>query len=334
MANLTNLLTDDQIRALHDLIQNHYNAIVYNTIKTKGFLTEQEVDTLIKKGLVDPSLRNPLLDAYMFGKIQHVIGQKAARVMTYSRFVKYLSMNPLPLTAIETAAISNVNKVASYYIANKLADKAQAEVAQLVRDADKRMIAGALRDKLPTNIQRRENIRALATQLSRQVQNHSEDFLRIAHTEKHNAMQAGVASEMFKIDSDIQVVKIPSHDACRYCISLYVKPDGNLRVFKLKNIMNNSNVGQKKRDWKPTVDAVHPFCACQLARIPKGFFWNPKTRFVEPLVKSMATLQKDGTYKWSHSIGGMDMEKKLKPLDDMLKGLSTMASMTGVHCDH
>lgn len=334
MANLTNLLTDSQIRALHDLIQNHYNAVVYNTIKTKGFLTEAEVDSLIKKGLIDSSLRNPLLDAYMFGKIQHVIGQKAARVMTYNRFVKYLSMNPVALTAIETAAISNVNKVASYYIANKLADKAKAEVAQLIRDADRKMIAGALRDQLPTNIQRRESLNALASKLGRQVQSHSEDFLRIAHTEKHNAMQAGVASAMYDVDPAIKVVKIPSHDACAYCIKLFVKPDGNLRIFRLKDIMTNSNVGRKKRDWLPTVDAVHPWCGCELTRIPKGFFWNPKTRFVEPLVKSMAILQKDGTYNWAHSIGGMKTEKRLKPLDDMMKGLSTMANMTGVHCDH
>ncbi len=335
MPSLSSLLTDAQLRALHDLIQSYHNAIVYNTIKTKGFLTEEDIDDLEKKGLIDPSLRNPLLDAYKFGKIQHILGQKTARTMSYERFKKFLSMNPLPLSTIEVAAIRSVNKIASNYIAQTLSERVKTNLTATVYDVEREMVADALRDVLPTNIKRRESLNKLASKLREQVKGYDDDFLRIAHTEKHNAMQAGVASEMYKIDPDIDVVKIPAADACKYCKALFLNKDGTLKVFKLKDIANNSNVGKKRAQWKPTQGTVHPWCGCQLARIPKGFWWNPKTRFVEPLVKSRPQLQKGGTYKYDYSFAGhldTDKESKLEPLDYMLKGLAFENQMFGGHC--
>lgn len=338
MATLNNLLTDAQVRALYDLIQSYYNAMVYNTIRTKGYLTKEEVDDLVAKGLVDDTLRNPLLDAYQFGKIQHIIGEKAARQMSYKQFKSFLASNPIALSVTEAAAIRSVNKVASKFLAGNLANKVKSDVTDIINNANRAMIAEAIRTELPKNIEKRETILKLASQIKKQIGAYSDDFQKIAHTEKHNAMQAGVATEMYNIDKDIRVVKIPAPDACVYCKNLFIKPDGNLRVFRLKDIINNSNVGRSKKNWLPTVDAVHPWCGCQMSRIPKGFWWNPKTRFIEPLIKSLAILQKNGTYKYKHALRGQsldgDKEMSLKIMDDTLKGLALSQSVIGGHCGH
>lgn len=338
MATLNNLLTDKEIRALHELVQSYYNALVYNTIRTKGFLTEDEVDDLLKLGLIDDTLRNPLLDAYKFGKIQHIIGQEAARKMNYGQFKRYLAGNPMPLSATEAAAIRSVNKVASNYLAGNLANKVKSDVNTIISDANRKMIADAIRTELPKNIEKRETILKLASEIKKQMGAYSDDFQKIAHTEKHNAMQAGVATEMYNVDPDIKVVKIPARDACPYCIKLFTNPDGSLKIFRLKDIINNSNVGKSKTNWLPTVDAVHPWCGCELARIPRGYWFNPKTRFVEPLVKSSAKLKKDGTYSYDHSLRGKplsdDKEKKLEIMDSVLKGIAYSQSLIGEPCGH
>lgn len=328
MATLNNLLTDAQVRALHALIQSYYNALVYNTIRTKGYMSKADVDDLVKRGLIDDTLRNPLLDAYMFGKIQHVIGQAAARRMNYTQFKRYLKTNPLPLSAVEVAAIASVNKVASKYLADNLANKVKSDVSDIINNSNRKMIADAIRTQLPKNIEKRQSILKLASEIKKQVGSYSDDFQKIAHTEKHNAMQAGVATEMYDIDPDIKVVKIPAPDACRYCIKLFINKDGSLKIFRLKDIVNNSNVGRSKTNWLPTVDAVHPWCGCELARIPRGFWYNPKTRFIEPLVKSMYTLKKDGTYEYKHLIKGKPLkEEKLEVMDNVLKGIALSQNM-------
>jgi len=338
MATLNNLLTDGEMRSLYDLIQSYYNALVYNTIRTKGFLTEDEIDDMVKLGLIDDTLRNPLLDAYKFGKIQHIIGQEAARRMTYGQFKRYLASNPMPLSTAEAAAIRSVNKVASKYLAGNLSSKVKSDVADIINNANRSMIADAIRTELPKNIEKRETILKLASQIKKQIGAYSDDFQKIAHTEKHNAMQAGVATEMYNIDRDIRVVKIPAPDACKYCIKLFTKPDGSLRVFLLKDIVNNSNVGRSKSNWLPTVDAVHPWCGCELARIPKGYWFNPKTRFVERLVKSFGKLNKDGTYSYEHSMRGEplnpDKEKNLQVMDNVLKGIALSQKFIGAPSEH
>jgi len=244
----------------------------------------------------------------------------------------------MKLSAIEAAAIRSVNKVASKYLAGNLANKVKSDVSDIINNANRKMIADAIRTELPKNIEKRQTILKLASEIKKQIGAYSDDFQKIAHTEKHNAMQAGVATEMYKVDPNIKVVKIPALDACRYCKKLFINPDGTLKVFRLKDIVNNSNVGKSKTAWLPVVDSVHPWCGCELARIPQGFWFNPKTRFVEPLIKSASTLQKNGTYTYKHSLRGKplngDEEKKLDVFDNVLKGISLSQSLIGGHCEH
>ena len=258
--------------------------------------------------------------------------------MSYNQFKRYLVSNPMPLSTTEAAAIRAVNKVASKYLAGNLSNKVKSDVSDLINNANRKMIADAIRTELPKNIEKHQTILKLASEIKKQMGAYSDDFQKIAHTEKHNAMQAGVATEMYKVDPNIKVVKIPALDACRYCKKLFLNPDGTLKIFRLKDIVNNSNVGKSKTNWLPTVDAVHPWCGCELARIPRGFWFNPKTRFVEPLLKSASTLQKNGTYIYKHSLRGKplddDKEKKLDVFDNVLKGISLSQSLIGGHCEH
>ena len=55
------------------------------------------------------------------------------------------------------------------------------------------------------------------------------------------------------------------------------------RIFLLSELeANGTNVGRKRRDWLPTVGAVHPWCREILLDIPKGWGFNDAWEIVPP----------------------------------------------------
>jgi hypothetical protein len=106
------------------------------------------------------------------------------------------------------------------------------------------------------------------------------DWGRIVETEGNNVFQNGKALKMLEEDSEVMVVKVVYPLACRHCIKAYLtngigsKP----RVFKLVDLIKNGdNIDRKVADWKPVVGSIHPWCRCDLKKIPKGYEWNEET---------------------------------------------------------
>lgn len=68
---------------------------------------------------------------------------------------------------------------------------------------------------------------------------------------------------------------------CKHCIKFYTTNGigSEPRTFKLMDlIMNGDNIGLKVKDWKPTLQGVHPFCRCNLRYVPKGYVWDEETK--------------------------------------------------------
>ena len=81
--------------------------------------------------------------------------------------------------------------------------------------------------------------------------------------------------------SDPLVYKDVYVGACRHCIALYLT-DGlgsASRLFKLSVLVaNGSNIGRKVKDWRATVDGVHPFCRCLLRTHTESTIWDKKKK--------------------------------------------------------
>lgn len=73
--------------------------------------------------------------------------------------------------------------------------------------------------------------------------------------------------------------KRPSPGACRHCLRLHIGPDGNPRIFRLGDL-GASNVGRRKADWEVVRGATHPFCTCELGRVPAGWGFDEDGRLV------------------------------------------------------
>jgi hypothetical protein len=69
------------------------------------------------------------------------------------------------------------------------------------------------------------------------------------------------------------------------CLKAYLGPDGKPRVFTLRELVSNgSNFGRKQKDWLPTLEAMHPWCVCDLVRLPDGWGFDEDNNMV-PLPK-------------------------------------------------
>ena len=84
----------------------------------------------------------------------------------------------------------------------------------------------------------------------------------------NTAVDSAVREQQFSPSpKEILVYKEVVNDSslCPWCRSFFLNKDGTPKVYKLKDLQaNGSNIGKPKSAWKPTVDATHPRCRCQL----------------------------------------------------------------------
>lgn len=120
------------------------------------------------------------------------------------------------------------------------------------------------------------------------------DWLRVAHTEMHNAAEEAKAIALAHRDPnrDPRVFKRVRADACDFCKLLYLKPDGvTPRVFRLSVLLaNGTNVGRfagratrsggTRTQWKAVLGALHPFCQCELAPLAEGMGFDGRGHLV------------------------------------------------------
>ena len=129
----------------------------------------------------------------------------------------------------------------------------------------------------------RSSLKRLRSKLGNATGNWERDMERIAATESIEAFNQGQADgwqteaaeeavENEEPQKEVLCYRVPSPSACTYCLRLYTTSGsygGDVRVFYLSDLSaNGNNFNTKRSDWKPIVGATHPFCACDLQRLP------------------------------------------------------------------
>jgi hypothetical protein len=84
----------------------------------------------------------------------------------------------------------------------------------------------------------------------------------LARASNYGAMDAILHSNQNKSPEEIVVYKVGPHDGsvCSECQQFWFWEDGvTPRVYLMSELIaGGSNIGRKRRDWKPTVDNTHP----------------------------------------------------------------------------
>jgi hypothetical protein len=75
------------------------------------------------------------------------------------------------------------------------------------------------------------------------------------------------------------VAKLPYPDACGACLAAYTTDGVTPRVFTLDELRaNGSNAGRKAAERRPTLEAFHPRCTCEVCEVPTGYDFTPGTQ--------------------------------------------------------
>jgi hypothetical protein len=284
------ILTREDLEELRQLLEDHAVALAVETAGP-GEVPAAVLDDLVARGIITRETADGLsTDWYHDALLYGMVTQKAAQLgedadsWTVAETKAWLKKNPLPLGPAERAAVEHARAAAAIRcvgLGRSLAD--DWSVAVLEEDDDLRMERiGQLQDATATAIAERETAGKLRTRMGEATGDWARDLARIAETELQNCHSHGTAHQVAgDFGGDANVAKIPNPDACDTCRKLYLKPDGTPRIFKLSKLAaNGSNVGRKRRDMLPTIDATHPYCHCTLVHVPDGFGFDEEWSLV------------------------------------------------------
>lgn len=226
---------------------------------------------------------------------------------TAAEFLEAIERDPIPLSEPERAAAAHATLRAAEHLRG-LGNSFGATLGSTLIEADAglaRQMRGIVNDVLGSHFgdeeatkRMRERARDLGhdegffdgafrstlgrvkSDLGHATGDWSRDWTRVVQTEAERAMQEGltetwVAREAEQAEQEDRPVhrlvayKIPRPDACKHCVQLHLE-GGVPRLFYLDELVENGdNVGRRAADWQACIGPVHPYCACQLIRLPK-----------------------------------------------------------------
>lgn len=275
-------LTDTQAKELLELIDVMHLGFAANNI-TPRYLTDHEKRVLRSYGINPEMTRDYVDDAFKFGMLSQALGREAAKNMTYNEFKRYVrSKKFLPLDVREKAALESL-KYQAFHAIKGLGNKIGAEFNAKLIDVDKRqraeyekVIEGAAKKAIVD----RDSLKQMAIEIGKKTGDWARDLDRISDFVLHEAHDSGRVHEIKRMDGDkARVYKHVFDQACKYCVRLYLESGvgSKPRTFTVDELIaNGSNIGRKADDWKAVIGGTHPWCRCEVERVPEFSEWSPE----------------------------------------------------------
>jgi hypothetical protein len=293
-------LRESQKRRIREAIRDHHLAFKVEVLGESS-VTKRDLKRLKAKGLVPKSsvavakARAAVPAAHTIGGIAVKSGDDAAKKMDPDTFWEYIRHAPPRLTKHERLSMratqNHVGKLITGIGETVLGvfDTTAYVVDQKLR----RDYLFVVQEKVSESIADKKGLKEVASALRKVTGDAQRDWLRVAHTEMHNAMEEGRAHAISQVtpdDTDPFVFKRPRPDACKFCKLLYL--DGKKpRLFRMSELSaNGTNHGRKAKrprrsgplatQWKATVGSLHPWCQCPLQHMPEGFGFDKNGQMV------------------------------------------------------
>ncbi len=216
--------------------------------------------------------------------------------LTPSEFWRQIRDDPKVITEAEREAVAILRDRIGQHVRG-LSNKLDSITGQILTDVDdqlRRRRLTKLQREIAHGVEERAAVQEVERRLRTSIKELRRDWMRAAHTEMHNTMEEAKAIVLAhrSPDRDPRVFKRPRPDACKFCVMLFLRPDGKTpRVFKLSELLaNGTNVGRRagrptrsgksRTEWKAVIGAVHPFCQCPLHVLPDGMGFNAKGQMI------------------------------------------------------
>jgi len=267
-------ITPQQFEQIRIVVKKYTDAIIAS-VAGVDVLTPDAYKA-IKALNIDPPPKSPLVrEMHDLGHIVAAISDPKARYeMTYDEYLRRLKERRTPLSQVEVRAVDYAAARSAEYVRG-LGNTISAVTGHLLIEADdeqRRWKQGEIRTAVSDGVRWRRTVARIKQDIGRATGDWARDLHRIATTESNNAYQQGYGEQIAALHgNDARVIRSPNPDACDDCKRLFLGSDGKPKVFKLSEIEANSNVGQKRQNWQPTLESVHPWCGCQTHFIPQGW---------------------------------------------------------------
>lgn len=273
------LWTPEQLEEVRAVVAR-YHAVLALSVFGADAVPPDLLKDLRAAGVAIPDARDLITDGFTFGQLFALLRDPKLSTKTPAEVASLAAQRKqqLALSPAEKAAVAVARKHAGQYVVG-LASRVTGQVMQAVVGAEENLtparMVELIQDHTAANLERRETADKLRSDLGWSMGNWTRDWGRIGMTETNNAIQEGSAGAIeAQHGVDVLVSKVPRGDACPDCRRLYLE-GGEPRVFKLSELRRNgTNVGRKKKDWRPVVGATHPWCGCMLVRVPPGTRWE------------------------------------------------------------
>jgi hypothetical protein len=297
------VLTPEQIARILEIIRDGSTAIA---IATTGYkFPKDELERLVREGYVKADeLEDFVKDSFAFGQLMQQ--QPAAKTMSYADFQKHIERNPIVMSKPEQQAYNVASNRAGMYCVG-LGSRYGEVAGQAIIEHDDKLAArlrGGIKREVSEAVARRETVGQLKTRLGQMAGDWERDWGRVAATESQMAHQEGFLGAVAERYGDDELLaKVPEPDACEHCLKHYLengKP--KVRPASWWYEQGTSNAGRKSADWKPVLGAMHPWCRCQLVRVPAGWEFDDAWSLVpaDDTEKSLAKARKlQGRMKWN-----------------------------------
>jgi hypothetical protein len=317
-------LTPEQIAAIRAILDDASQAIAISTfgvepdkaivdrLVEEGYLTREVALDLARTAFSHGVLTGREADQQAFA---HAADQ-ASRQLTFDDLLK--RQNKIPLSDAEKRAREIAADRAGQYCVG-LGNRWSDTFNRVLVDADHQLAnntRGIIRDKTKVAIEERKTRGQLKSDLRQATQDWTRDWDRIAHTEMQNAHQEGVFESIVERKGmEALLARVPDPGACDDCKRLLLDHDGKPLIRPASWwAEQGSNVGRKKRDWKPTLSTIHPHCRCETVHVPNGWEFTDDWELVPPGEKSTAVFPSDLQKGGENSIGVSPSPSKGRPL--------------------
>jgi hypothetical protein len=223
----------------------------------------QTVPTAIQSA-ISTSRMTVLEQSFMAGKVASLLGPNALKTMNKDQIAQWVYTNNVTLTDREKAQLAQMRNDTERWLESRtdaVQSKYRTAIANADRDWRSALARGTFLDAEARSVARSSALGELVAALTGETESFSSQIDRLLQTELHSYFQQG---QIQASDEDELVYKIPRAAACDYCLDLHVNGDGSPRMYRLADVLGNSNWGVPAYAWQFTIGPVHPHCYCIL----------------------------------------------------------------------
>lgn len=275
------MLSIDQVQQLLSIIdKNHLIFIAKNL--GDSFLSKED-KLLLRKFKVPPTKvyrlsSDKLATSFHLGLLADSLKIFNLKTLKFDDLKKYIESGKyISLTQRELAVLDSIKRQV-YTSIKSLQGKIFKDINQILVDKTREGQEKFLRDETYKGIEDKKTVKEIVAEIARKTGDYNRDFDRIVQYCCTDAYEAGKAEMLLREGQDTKCYKLVFEKSCKHCKRLFQNPDNSPKIFKISELLlNGSNIGRKTDEWKSVVGPVHPFCRCQLQKVPIGLKYNPKT---------------------------------------------------------